>query len=283
MSSRTADSNDVGPCTTSSQVTVPSGTRKRITEGSPASCRLSASSGDRRRQRRSYFQAMSVPAAAPLASRSPPEQKQRDALFSSRNRRARARWASMSRDWKKGPSSQVSPSQVSPSRIVRTLSSVERSWSVSSILKMKTPPLRRAKSQLNRAVRAPPTWRNPVGLGAKRTRAAPGVTVREEGVGMTVGLKPIPLRRSKRYFDCPRGLHDVYGESVLEEPPMSHASPHRVKPRPHILLSSVILGLLAFFLAAGPYPVALPSDGRLPGTIGKAPALVAGFPMPFPR
>src|SRR6185295_4081688 len=169
------------------------------------------------------------------------------------------------------------------SRIVRTLSSVERSWSVSSILRMKAPPLRRAKSQLNRAVRAPPTWRNPVGLGAKRTRTPPEVTVLERVVDMTLGLKPIPLRRSKRFFHCPCGLHDVYGVSVLEGSPMSHLPPHRVKPRPHILVSSAILGLLAFFLAAGPYPVALPSDGRLPGSIAKAPAYVAGFPIPFPR
>jgi ribosomal protein L32E len=40
----------------------------------------------------------------------------------------------------------------------------------------KTPAFLRAKSQLKRAVRAPPTWRYPVGLGAKRTR-----TVMEEG------------------------------------------------------------------------------------------------------
>jgi hypothetical protein len=32
------------------------------------------------------------------------------------------------------------------------------------------PPYRRANSQLNSAVRAPPTWRYPVGDGANRTR-----------------------------------------------------------------------------------------------------------------
>src|ERR1700722_5608082 len=36
--------------------------------------------------------------------------------------------------------------------------------------RMKTPPAWRAKSQLKRAVRAPPTCRKPVGEGAKRTR-----------------------------------------------------------------------------------------------------------------
>jgi len=34
------------------------------------------------------------------------------------------------------------------------------------------PPVCRAKSQLKSAVRAPPTWRYPVGDGAKRTRGA---------------------------------------------------------------------------------------------------------------
>src|SRR5688572_17510613 len=36
--------------------------------------------------------------------------------------------------------------------------------------RMNTPPRRRASSQLNSAVRAPPTCRYPVGDGAKRTR-----------------------------------------------------------------------------------------------------------------
>src|SRR5947209_9635112 len=51
-----------------------------------------------------------------------------------------------------------------------THSSRVRSMSVSSMRRMKVPPLWRAKSQLNRAVRAPPTCRKPVGEGAKRTR-----------------------------------------------------------------------------------------------------------------
>jgi hypothetical protein len=45
---------------------------------------------------------------------------------------------------------------------------VERALSVSSILRRNLPPWWRAKSQLKRAVRAPPMWRNPVGEGAKR-------------------------------------------------------------------------------------------------------------------
>src|SRR3954471_23922282 len=48
--------------------------------------------------------------------------------------------------------------------------SLFRSLSVSSMRKMKTPPVWRAYSQLNNAVRALPMWKKPVGLGAKRTR-----------------------------------------------------------------------------------------------------------------
>src|SRR5215467_7813009 len=61
------------------------------------------------------------------------------------------------------------------SRIASMCSSVERDRSVSSMRRMNTPPWRRAKSQLNSAVRAPPTWRCPVGLGAKRTRTERGI------------------------------------------------------------------------------------------------------------
>src|SRR5262249_465852 len=50
------------------------------------------------------------------------------------------------------------------------ISSLERSTSVSSIRRMKTPLCFRANSQSNRAVLAPPTCRYPVGEGAKRTR-----------------------------------------------------------------------------------------------------------------
>src|SRR3954471_2953584 len=70
-----------------------------------------------------------------------------------------------------GGSSQSRPSQVSPSRMIWVCSSVERALSVSSMRSRNLPPSRRAKSQLKSAVRAPPTWRYPVGDGAKRTRA----------------------------------------------------------------------------------------------------------------
>src|SRR5262249_38552859 len=49
-------------------------------------------------------------------------------------------------------------------------SAVERSTAVSSMGRMKAPSRPRASSQLKSAVRALPTCRLPVGLGAKRTR-----------------------------------------------------------------------------------------------------------------
>src|SRR4051812_47689672 len=44
------------------------------------------------------------------------------------------------------------------------------------------PPRRRASSQLNSAVRAPPTWRYPVGDGAKRTRIIWSLSVLGPGI-----------------------------------------------------------------------------------------------------
>src|SRR5262245_17842657 len=60
------------------------------------------------------------------------------------------------------------------------LSSVERERSVSSMRRMKVPRWWRAKSQLKSAVRAPPTCRWPVGLGANRTRTGAATSVRLE-------------------------------------------------------------------------------------------------------
>src|SRR5688572_30401546 len=57
-----------------------------------------------------------------------------------------------------------------PSRIATVISSLERERSVSSILRMKTPLCFLARSQLNNAVLAPPTCRNPVGEGANLKR-----------------------------------------------------------------------------------------------------------------
>src|SRR5437773_187591 len=102
-----------------------------------------------------------------------------------------ARWRSRRPDWKYGaqgpptfgPSSQSSPSQRRPSRMPSIMSSDERSASVSSMRRTKTPPSRRAKSQLKSAVRAPPTCKCPVGEGAKRTRGVmSGKTGGEAGI-----------------------------------------------------------------------------------------------------
>src|SRR5579864_2796174 len=67
-------------------------------------------------------------------------------------------------------SSQPRPSHFSPSKIEFTERSVFRSTSVSSRRRIIVPLFRRAYSQLKMKVRALPTWRNPVGDGAKRTR-----------------------------------------------------------------------------------------------------------------
>src|SRR6266540_6207863 len=77
-----------------------------------------------------------------------------------------------------GPSSQSSPSQRRESMVMPMASSVERFRSVSSIRRMKLPPWCRANSQLNKAVRAVPTWMYPVGAGAMRHRTGASGTRR---------------------------------------------------------------------------------------------------------
>jgi hypothetical protein len=67
-------------------------------------------------------------------------------------------------------SSQPKFSHFRPSKMEWTEASVLRSTSVSSSRRIMVPPLWRAYSQLKIKVRALPTWRNPVGEGAKRTR-----------------------------------------------------------------------------------------------------------------
>src|SRR6266567_897265 len=67
-------------------------------------------------------------------------------------------------------SSQLRPSHLKPSKIELTEASVFRSTSVSSSRRIMVPPFLRAYNQLKMNVRALPTWRNPVGEGAKRTR-----------------------------------------------------------------------------------------------------------------
>ena len=80
-------------------------------------------------------------------------------------------------DWKYGPSSGAMPSQSSAAMIPSVHSGRLRASSVSSIRRMNVPPCCRTKSQLNSAARALPTWKYPVGEGAKRARGGEVGTV----------------------------------------------------------------------------------------------------------
>ena len=72
--------------------------------------------------------------------------------------------------WNRVAPSHSIPSQRSERSICSTDSATSRPVSVFSIRSRHSPPRPRAKSQLKRNVRTPPMWRNPVGLGAMRTR-----------------------------------------------------------------------------------------------------------------
>src|SRR6266508_3595770 len=78
-------------------------------------------------------------------------------------------------------------------RICSMEASVERERSVSSMRRTNTPLWWRAKAQLKSAVRAPPTWKDPVGLGAKRT-----LTVSGMGVHCNVQARPGAASREPR-------------------------------------------------------------------------------------
>src|ERR1019366_8617560 len=85
-----------------------------------------------------------------------------------------------------GPSSHVSSSQLSVSRMAASLSGTYRPWSVSSMRSTKLPPVERAAGHAKRAVRTLPRWRNPVGEGANRVRMGAtrrGSALREEEDG----------------------------------------------------------------------------------------------------
>jgi hypothetical protein len=119
----------------------------------------------------------------------------------------------------------VEPQPFEPARIAATASGVERSRSVSSMRSRNVPPVWRAKSQLNRAVRAPPICRNPVGEGAKRRTGFefwgmifPGA---QSGRGpsskpVAVGVALFPLGRGASAL-CPARLrsHAHSARSVL--------------------------------------------------------------------
>src|SRR5204863_161093 len=88
-----------------------------------------------------------------------------------------------------------------------------RDWSVSSTRRTNTPLFFRAHSQLNRAVRAPPMCRYPVGEGAKRTRTMGAaeiaeVIVRRHAPARAVARVPrgiAPRRRRRGPPACRRG------------------------------------------------------------------------------
>src|SRR5712691_3107283 len=120
--------------------------------------------------------------------------------------------------------------------MVETLASVDLSRSVSSILRMKVPPLLLANSQLNRAVRAPPTCRKPVGEGAKRTRTPAGAAGSVRGFSMQPRFNPIrgvpsivfllPWKRSG-------GIWRLYLRGDTDVPPVA-ASGQTSLSRPHL-------------------------------------------------
>src|SRR3989338_8706056 len=102
--------------------------------------------------------------------------------------------------------SQFNPSQRRDSRISSRNSFLERTRSVSSIRSRNWPPSCRAKSQLNRAVRALPTCRKPVGLGAKRTRT---MSVGAVLFGFVAALAGLP--KSLAHLVEEPGLHLAAG------------------------------------------------------------------------
>src|SRR5205823_13527355 len=74
----------------------------------------------------------------------------------------------------------------------------------------------RANSQLNSAVRAPPTWRNPVGDGAKRTRGPEATRARyRPPVASPVMAKTSVLTPQSENF--PQWYQDVVAKAELAE------------------------------------------------------------------
>src|SRR5438552_18713733 len=88
-----------------------------------------------------------------------------------------------------------------PIRMPSTISAVERSKAVSSMRSTKVAPNRFAKSQLNSAVRAPPTCRYPVGEGAKRTRIGDDFVMEAANLGADFDVRS-PAKRASSYDGC---------------------------------------------------------------------------------
>ena len=165
-------SNSIGPCTRSAKVVSPS----RHAEADRRAARRAASSaaissGDERADTRGRTSTPRPRASRRRALRLQPLRRAVAVVgvaVRARARRRASRWrSSRSRlevraragRRRPGPSSQSSPSQRRPSRMPVTISADERSTSVSSMRRTNVPPCRRAYSQLNSAVRAPPTCR----------------------------------------------------------------------------------------------------------------------------
>src|SRR5205823_2379024 len=106
--------------------------------------------------------------------------------------------------------SQSRPSQRSDSWIWSVACATSRLVSVFSIRSRNSPPSWRANSQLKSAVWTLPMCRKPVGLGAKRTRAATSVAYcRARAARFQVTVRYDGARRRRR---LPRPLPDQPGE-----------------------------------------------------------------------
>src|SRR5688500_7583982 len=111
--------------------------------------------------------------------------------------------------WRKGPSSQPTPSHSSSLRISSSDPDTTRAGSVSSIRRTKAPPWSSAKRRFATAVSAPPRWSDPVGLGAKRTRTP--MTLLDLGV-----LLEVPAGLDRR-LGLPGGVLRRVGRLDLRE------------------------------------------------------------------
>ena len=108
--------------------------------------------------------------------------------------RCASSWQRCMRSSWKLSASQSRPSQASERWICSVAPSTSRFMSVFSIRSRHSPPCWRAKSQLKRNVRAVPTWRNPVGDGAIRTRT----DIRGIVPGTVPGTVAVNVRRVLR-------------------------------------------------------------------------------------
>src|ERR1017187_8624132 len=129
-----------------------------------------------------------------------------------------------------GPSSHVSSSQLSVSRMAASLSGTYRPWSVSSMRSTKLPPVERAASQAKRAVRTLPRWRKPVGEGANRVRM--GATGRPQRWAKKKTKSAVQIRSTATRMAA--------SSPETEKPTGRGAPPPRGRPSTRTTLSSPI-------------------------------------------